>query len=296
MKRIVPKLLNVAALAAVMISVASCSNDDEEFIDKYPHYKLINFEGTSIPLAGPTSYGENLYYGYTGDDKFTEGEIGVEPGVTLKFGVNKSSYYDAPDFSAGGMVLSKWCYRSNIPTKTGNWWQSYENQCSVYNVSQKDGDTSNTFAVIFGYNSDWCEGPSMSFSNGKEYVIDGMYVCPTSYVYGVIKNGNPMSADPTKGLKEQKGWFKVLAYGFDANGNATNGGNPVEKYICDYRDESKNQVEILASWTGWQNLKELGKVNTIRFDFDGSDKNEYGLLTPAYLCIDQIYVNLIMMD
>ncbi len=291
----------VSLLVSAAVTVTSCSsNDDDDDLLLPPTFKLLDFEGTRIALAGPDSYGANLYAIYTGDDKFIEGEIGVEEGVTLKFGLNNSTYYNAPDFSAGGMVLSQWNYRTNKPGQTDeNWWKSYENQCSVYNFNSQNGlnqgagaGGSNTFAVINGYDSPYGEGARFEFTAGASYEIVSMMICPTSYVYGIITEGNPMdSNNPDKSLKEQKGWFKILAYGFDAEGNPTNDGNPVEKYICDYRDGAETEIPISNVWSEWS-LSKLGKVNSVKFDFDGSSRNEYGLLTPAYMCIDNILLRL----
>ena len=80
----------------------------------------------------------------------------------------------------------------------------------------------------------------------------------------------------------------MLAYGYDAQGSAVNGGKPLEFYFCDYRNAS-NPVELVTTWRSWD-LSALGKVNKIKIDFEGSDTGDWGLNTPAYLCIDNVKV------
>ena len=296
------KNLKVALIALMATAMFAACSDDNKPDDPTVYRRVITFENTGITLAGPTSYGANLYANFDGA-KFVDGAVEVEKGVTLDFGLNYSEYDEHYDFSAGGMVLSQLNYRSNPEGQTGvDWWYSYQNQCSVYNTKSVDGankgagaDGSNTFAVINGYDDEaWLMfkgAPEFSFSAGAEYLVESIQICPPSYLYGTVTKGNPYGNNPELTLAQARGWFKIMAYGFDANGNPTNGGKPVEKYICDYRLETNPSIEISSEWQGW-NLEALGRVNKVRFDFDGSDKGAYGLNTPAYMCLDNIQLRL----
>ena len=196
------------------------------------------------------------------------------------------------------MFLSQFNLRSNPADKTDDWWYSYNNQCSVYNLDSKDGankgagdDRSNTFAIVNGscdldaIAKNYGSGKEVSlggfsFDGNSEFTIGHIEVCNTSYVYGVVEFGNAFA----KSLKESKGWFKVLAYGYDANGVMT-AGSPVEYVICNYMDNKP----IENDWEDW-NLSQLGNVNRVVFNFDGSDKGSYGLNTPAYIALDNIEI------
>lgn len=283
----------------------SCSDDDDNDGPKgMVKVGEITFENTNIILAGPDSYGANLYADYTGGQKFTAGSIAFNKGANaLTFGINSHGDYfeGTTTLFNGGMFLSQFNLRSNPEGKTGDWWYSYENQCSVYNTESVDGanegagdDHSNTFAVINGK----CNSAEMSttygrgkevnlagfsFDNNAEFVIGDVEVCNTSYVYGVIKNGNDFS----QALEGAKGWFKVLAYGYDAAGKMT-AGSPVEYYICNYSDNAPRKA-IDNDWEDW-NLSKLGAVNRVVFNFEGSDSGEWGLNTPAYVAMDNIEI------
>lgn len=278
---------------AISLVFVSCSDDEPEAPTVFR--RVIDFENTNVVLAGPTSYGSDLYANYSGT-KFVRGSVEIEKGVNLEFGLNYSQYSNDYDFSAGGMVLSQWNYRSDAPGEAEGWWYTYNNQCSVYNTASADGENkgagaggSNTFALINGYDDPnaFQGAPSFNMSNGAEYIVENIQICPTSYLYGVITKGNAFGNNPGMTLEEADGWFKILAYGYDASGNATNGGRPVEKYICDYRYTTNPKIEIASTWQTWD-LSPLGKVNKVKFSFEGSDSGVYGLNTPAYMCVDNI--------
>lgn len=45
----------------------------------------------------------------------------------------------------------------------------------------------------------------------------------------------------------------------------------------------------MTTWSYWPINAE--GVKTVKFNFTGSDTGDYGLNTPAYLCIDDIVLN-----
>jgi len=298
--------IKVLAAGLLAISMLTACNDDDNDGD-IPGYRFvgeITFENSGITLAGPTSYGANLYSDYSAGNRFTNGSIAFNHGAdAIKFGLNTNGFYPGEyTLYNGGMFLSQFNIRENAATQTGSWWYSYNNQCSVYNVDSANGsnhgagdDGSDTFAIIngccdenavasvFGEGKETTLG-GFSFDNNAEFLINEIEVCNTSYVYGTIVNGNEFSAS----LAENDGWLKVLAYGYDAQGQITNGGRPVEYTICDYRQGGTHKV-IDDDWEDW-NLSQLGLVNRVVFNFVGSDASAWGLNTPAYLAIDNIEI------
>lgn len=290
-------LICLFASMAVTAGFTSCSDDE----DGNPRYS-VSFENSGVLAGGPTSYGENLYSNYSGE-KFVSGAITVDASTSSKFEFGINTLNGTTEFYNGGIVLSRWAIRSNPAGKTAaDWWYSYMNQLSVYDVDIADGASSSTatapytFGVIFGYvdgaSSAYKDYARFNFSNGGEYVVKDMAVCNTSYVYGVLVNGNPYGiSGPDVSIMDAKGWFKALAYGFDAKGNPTNGGKPVEYVICDY--STTPAVELADTWRTWD-LSALGEVNEVRFNFEGSDTGAWGLNTPAYLCFKNIRLEKIL--
>ena len=45
--------------------------------------------------------------------------------------------------------------------------------------------------------------------------------------------------------------------------------------------------QYVKDWQ-WADLSVLGKVKSLSFAFDGTKKNDWGLTTPTYICIDDL--------
>ncbi|NSL86167.1 DUF4465 domain-containing protein [Chitinophaga sp. Mgbs1] len=257
----------------------------------------ITFEGIGRGyMADTTSYGDNAYSTWGG----TQIAPYVHTPSNLKFAVKGAGGGTPVDYWNGGFLVSDWNYKANIPGKTGDWWYSYLNQCSVYSGTSgaKNGGYggSNNFAVMFGYvdayNSSYATRPRLDFTSGSG-VVEGMYVCLSSYTYGVIMNGNTFGstgvATPLKDVANGSGYLRLLAYGFNGS-TPTNGGNPITIYLARY----SNHLPVVAPLTSWTyfNLSALGTVTRVEFNIQGNDSGTYGLNTPAYVCMDNVKVTL----
>lgn len=256
----------------------------------------IDFEGIgSTYMAGPTSYADNAYSAYSG----TQIAPYVHAGTNLRFAI-KGAGSGPFEYWDGGFIVSNWNYKSNIPGKTGDWWYSYENQASVYSGTHGSNNGgyggSSNFAVMFGYvdfgNELYATMPTLNFTSGSG-VIDSMKLCLSSYTYGVIMNGNSFGnigvATPLSSVASGNGYLKLLAYGYNGN-TPTNSGNPVSIYLARYSGGSP-VVAPLTTWTNF-NLSALGTVTRVEFNIEGNDSGDYGLNTPAYVCMDNIVVTL----
>jgi hypothetical protein len=269
-------------LPLAVLALTSCSDDEENNDDVIggttngPITLTFNFNGIdSDLLAGPTSYGANLYDGYeatepTDPKRFYSATITINDSIAITGGINPGeptawSAGNDYNFWNGGIAFSKW------NELTSEDWGDYTNQCSSYPSANGD-----VFAVI--YQSASNPMPTLTFADGKAYTISLAQVANTAYAYNVIVNGNGYASS----LADTDGWFKIQAWGFDANGDATNGGEPVEFYLADYTTASS--AGVLESWGNWD-LSALGAVNSVAFSFEGSDSSSYGLNTPAYAAL-----------
>lgn len=186
---------------------------------------------------------------------------------------------------------------TNITKPSGelskDWWYSYNNQMSVYNTASADGENINAghsgsnFGVVYGYkdsyNSQWMDKPS--FTLDAPYTLSGLWYCNSSYVYGVMENGNKFGNIGVAGsMSGTNGYFEVILECYDNAGKliATK-----TKLLADYRI-GNTQVTPVTTWTYWPINVE--NVKTVKFNFTGSDTGAYGLNTPAYICIDDIVI------
>ncbi|WP_276484032.1 DUF4465 domain-containing protein [Paraflavitalea pollutisoli] len=256
----------------------------------------IDFESIgSSYMAGPTSYADNAYSAY-GTPQISPY---VHSGSNLRFAI-KGAGSGPFEYWDGGFIISNWNYKSNITGKTGDWWYSYENQASVYSGTHGSNNGgfggSSNFAVMFGYVDDYNEfyatRPVLNFTTGSG-VIDSMKICLSSYTYGVIMTGNSFgsigTATPLSSVAGGNGYLRLRAYGFNGN-TPTNSGNPVSIYLARYSSGTAI-AGPLTTWTNF-NLSALGTVTRVEFNIDGNDSGDYGLNTPAYVCMDNVVVTL----
>ena len=116
--------------------------------------------------------------------------------------------------------------------------------------------------------------PSLMFGDGKERVIDHMYVMWSTYLANSVFNGN--------GLSQQlgpDGYVKVVAVGYDSADVMT---GKAELFIA---GASGN----ITDWTRWD-LSGLGAVSKVQFNICGDSDNGYGFSQPAYFAYDDVAV------
>lgn len=304
------KIFAVAMVAIASAMFTGCSSDDDDMFANYDgdvenpmtraavrgDSTIITFDDFESGMAMPTSYGAN-YYGAVGSySKVTSISDGI-------FTSTVNTISGATAFWNGGIALSKWNYRSNPATPAGitvpkdtvpaDWWYSYNNQMSVYNVASTDGENINAghsgsnFGVVYGYkdsyNSQWMDQPK--FSLNKESALVGLWYCNSSYVYGVMTNGNKFGNIGVAGsMSETNGYFEVILECYDEDGQLV---ATKTQLLADYRS-GHTEVVPVTTWTYWP--INVDGVKTVKFNFTGSDSGAYGLNTPAYLCIDDIVI------
>jgi hypothetical protein len=112
-------------------------------------------------------------------------------------------------------------------------------------------------------------------------VVESIDIANSTYVFWAIKTG-----DDGVGLCNaySKGdWFKVTFTGYDDYGNKT---GSIEHYLADFRDD-KTYIA-----TGWETISLIGLgeyVSVVEITIDGTDRGDFGLNTPTYCCIDNIF-------
>lgn len=249
---------------------------------------VINFSDFAPSMmAGPTSYGEN-YYSKSGSSqvKMIKDSKGI-----FTSEVNKNG--NVVEFWNGGIALSHWNYQSNPSDDASlpkDWWYSYKNQMSVYNTKSSGknfgaGHGDDNFGVVFGYVDDYnkkfgVQKPSFYFDKPRKLV--GLWICNSSYTYGVIKHGNKFGKyGEATSLEKAQGYFQVILECWDTNGTRVARRT---RMLADYSTATK--VDMDSTWSYWPINAE--GVKTVTFNFEGSDAGDYGLNTPAYLCIDDI--------
>lgn len=109
-------------------------------------------------------------------------------------------------------------------------------------------------------------------------VISGMYITNSAYAYTSMTQGDAFSKK-----FEQGDWFKLTITGHHADGTTST----LDYYLADMRDEDPANHRVNGDWE-WLALDGLGKVKSLTFAFDSTDKANGYLNTPQYFCLDNL--------
>lgn len=243
-----------------------------------------NFAGGSnwTSLIDDPQYGGKLLYGSGGAGVSTENEAYKwtdENNTMLShvFPYNYSAYC----YWGGGHAISN--YGSGDIADYGGFNKQltvYKKGVSGLTRTGAGHNGSDNFAVHYGYidGSEYNKTevlPSFSFADGVERVVDHMYITNTTYALNCYIDGNGLTAKIG-----DDDWVKVVAIGYDANGEKT---GETGIYLCNGPDN------IVMDWTKWD-LSVLGKVYKVAFNVTGSSDNGYGFSQPAYFAYDDVTV------
>ena len=181
------------------------------------------------------------------------------------------------DFNPDYYSWSGWSYSNISDTIT----PGYMNQYSAITGGGFAGDVS---AGNFGTSNLY--GPSViDFTLEKAHALEGFFLTNSTYAALSMKQGDWVAkkfggidgADPD--------YFKLLVWGLKA-GTST---DTLEYYLADFRHEDPEMDYIIETWQ-WVDLSSLGKVDSLMFGLESSDMGEWGMNTPAYFCLDDLYV------
>jgi len=182
--------------------------------------------------------------------------------ISSSTGFNVGNIYfsgDPTQFWNGGIV----CSAMNDTLTPG-----FSNQFSC--MAGSGALNSHHFSVVYA------PGSFTFKDNAFNYTIKSIMVTNSTYTYLDMKNGNV----PFSKKFETGDWFKLILTGFRTK---TRVGS-VDIYLADFRNGKTNMLKT------WQkvDLTSIGVVDSIAFNFDSSDKGQFGVNTPTYVCIDNI--------
>jgi hypothetical protein len=134
---------------------------------------------------------------------------------------------------------------------------------------------------LTAYYSDYAgtqEHCTIAKTDSSIFFPKGIYVNNSKATFDYILSGRASSS------WTDTSWFKITATGYDNNNNIT---GTSEKYLADYRQDSNGEVLGAINEWSYMDLTALGQCKKIKFTLTSTDANEYGLLVPAYFCVDR---------
>ena len=131
---------------------------------------------------------------------------------------------------------------------------------------------------------------TIQFIDDKNYVVGNISVCNSNYVYNITKFGDEelgIRRFEARSTQNPKGDSLIVNFsGYDNNGIST---GVVSFPLSDYRFENKSKNYIVDKFTT-VDLKSLGAVNKIVIEMFSSLNVEDKMLTPPYVCFDNLKI------
>ncbi|MBE0676250.1 MAG: DUF4465 domain-containing protein, partial [Bacteroidales bacterium] len=112
----------------------------------------------------------------------------------------------------------------------------------------------------------------------------GISVSNTTYAYMAMLNGNAFAKKFGGDSGSDPDWFKVVLTALNDEGNPV---GSVDIFLADYRYDNNSLDYISNVWTKID-LSVFGFVKGLVIEIASSDTGEFGINTPAYVCIDDI--------
>ena len=229
-------------------------------------YTVADMEGlltqnNTYELASSINFDESLSEtvkekNYTSGDLYFKGVAVIGEGYEMAIGWGLSNVSDTSAMQPTGESGMGWCN-------------------NYYVSSSMTGVSGQNTGYLHGYYSEYNSEEHLSvFSkDNNTFKPIGVYVSQSlaSFLYP--------STDAT-----ENGWFKVIATGYDAEGNAT---NTAEVYLINFaKDENGKELGNYSEWR-YMNLEPLGEVAKVKFSLASNYAGSWGLNIPAYFCIDE---------
>lgn len=185
-------------------------------------------------------------------------------------GDNDEDVFYSGSYAFNVSDMDGWWYGYGMSSQTDTTFASLNDQ---YHSAAGGGYNGSQFCIAFP------SGATINVTNNIDGdIIKGAMITNSAYAYSSMMNGDSFAKKFTTG-----DWFKLTIVGTHADGTTSN----VEFYLADLRDSDTTKHYILNTWK-WVDLSSLGEVKSLRFDLSSSDTGQWGMNTPAYVCIDNL--------
>lgn len=204
------------------------------------------------------------------------------------FPLDPESHYAGEDMAGGFTTGGLFFWNAFHDEGSYSWWEG----SAVSN--ETDTDTPgfmNQFSAYAGSGYESANFGVATWNNSIELPIptqvQGMYLTNTTYAALSMLLGD-FFVDPFGGLDGTvEDWFMVTITGKNAAGTVT---GTVDYYLADYRFADPAEDYIVDDWQ-WVELTSLGdNVSRLEFSWDASQKDDWGVLVPQYVAIDNVTV------
>lgn len=176
----------------------------------------------------------------------------IQSGVIQLLNIYTADYYSWKGFAVSA--------KKDVKTN------GYENQYSTIAGSGAAG--SKQFGLVF-------EKGTIRFPIPGTNHVKSLMLANTTWAYKAMTEGSGMARKFVAG-----DYFKVILEGYKGEVSSVK----KEVYLADFRD---GKSVVVKDWLT-VDLTAFDDIDSLVFTFDSTDKNNFGILTPTYVCVDNI--------
>lgn len=209
-------------------------------------------------------------------EEFALGSKGYYIGEDLKKNYRSGNAVFKIDYNAEWDFWTGFSVTNHSDTET----RGYANQYSAIAGSGAGG--SDNYAVLYTWDTDTIE-----FIIPEK--ITSISFCNTTWAYYSMLEGDPPAKQFGGGSGDDLDYFNLILTGYNESSQKV-----VEATInlADYRYLNNAEDYIGNQWTS-VNLSEAGFLKYLTISFESSDMGDFGINTPTYICIDNIFGELL---
>ena len=213
--------------------------------------------------------------------------------------LNPNSYWNGSDGSGGfmsgaakfhnsnsGFSWDGWAYSNMADNTTAVW----SNQYSAITGAGVDTLKSKGKNYGVGYiSSDWTTFKPiplvLNFKKKTAQEVKGLFVTNSTYAALSMEKGDDFAKKFGGADGNDPDWYKLSIWGLK-NGSET---DTIDYYLADYRFSDNSKDYVINTWQ-WLELSSLGSVDSLMFSVSSSDVGMFGINTPLYFNVDNIYM------
>ena len=273
------------------VALAFVDNKNLEINFVAPGQTRISVKATSFGLSVADTFYVGVHPDINGDYVVSDFEnLSLDP----------NSYWNGSDGSGGfvsgaakfhnsnsGFTWDGWAYSNMADNTTASW----SNQYSAITGAGVDTLQSKGKNYGVGYiSSDWNTYKPiplvLNFQKKVAQEVKGLFVTNSTYAALSMEKGDDFAKKFGGVDGNDPDWYKLSVWGLK-NGNKT---DTINFYLADYRFSDNSKDYVINTWQ-WLELSSLGSVDSLMFSVSSSDVGMFGINTPLYFNVDNIYMS-----